>query len=106
MYIAPVSYLIDTGAGVSLLWGGDCDRIRPNDRKLNFVTAHWLVRVDGILINVQGSALIQFLISGMEFEHEFIIADHITAEVILGLDFLEANKCVLDLSKGKTFYTE
>ena len=35
----------------------------------------------------------------MEFNHEFVVADHITAEAILGLDFLEANKCVLDLSK-------
>ena len=35
----------------------------------------------------------------MKFKHEFVIADHITAETILGLDFLEANKCVLDLSK-------
>ena len=37
----------------------------------------------------------------MEFEHEFIIADHSTAKVILGLDYLEANKFVLDLSKEK-----
>ena len=33
----------------------------------------------------------------MEFEHEFIVADHITAEAILGLDILEGNKCVVDL---------
>ena len=65
------------------------------------VTAHRLVGVDGIPISVRGSTLIQFLIGGMEFEHEFIIADHITAEAILGLDFLESNKCVLDLSKEK-----
>ena len=57
--------------------------------------------MDGIPISVRGSALIQFLIGGMEFEHEFIISDHITAEAILGLDFLESNKCVFDLSKEK-----
>ena len=99
MYTAPVSCLIDTGAGVSLLRGGVWDRIRPNNCKPSPVTAHRLVGVDGIPISVQGSALIQFSVSGMVFEHEFIIADHITAEAILGLDFLEANKCVLDLSK-------
>ena len=99
MYTAPVSCLIDTGAGVSLLRGGVWDRIRPNNCKPSPVTAHRLVGVDGILISVRGSALIQFSVSGMVFEHEFIIADHITAEAILGLDFLEANKCVLDFSK-------
>ena len=62
--------------------------------------------MDGIPISVQGSAIIQFSISGMAFEHEFTIADHITAEAIylLGLDFLEANKCVLDLSKENFLY--
>ena len=50
-------------------------------------------------ISVWGSALIQFSVSGMAFHHEFIIVDNITAEAILGLDFLEVSKCVLDLSK-------
>ena len=35
--------------------------------------------------------------NSMEFEHEFIVADHITAEAIIGLDILEGNKCVVDL---------
>ena len=94
-----MSCLIDTGAGVSLLRGDVWDSIRPNNCKPNSVTVHRLVWVDGIPISVRGSALIQLSIGGMEFEHKFIIADHITTEAILGLDFLEANKCVLDLSK-------
>lgn len=88
MYNVPVSFLIDTGAGVSLLQGSVWDKIRPKDHKLRTVTVHRLVGVDGIPIRVRGSAWIQFSIGGMEFDHEFIIADHITAEAILGLDFL------------------
>ena len=30
-----------------------------------------------------------------------MIADGITAEAILGMDFLEANRCVLDLCRGE-----
>ena len=100
MYTAPVSCLIDTGAGVSLLWGGVWDRIRPNNHKLNPVTA-LISGVDNLPISVQGYALIQFSISGMAFELEFIIAYHITAEAILDLDFLEVNKRILDVSKEK-----
>ena len=59
MYTAPVSCLIDTGAGVSLLWGGVWDRIRPNNHKLNPVTA-LISGVDNLPISVQGYALIQF----------------------------------------------
>ena len=53
--------------------------------------------MDGIPISVRGSTSIQFAMNSMEFEHEFVLVDHITAEAILGLDFLEGNKCVVDL---------
>ena len=100
MYNVPVSFLTDTAAGVSLLQGNVLwDKIRSKDHKLTTVTPQRLVGVDAIPIRIQGTTLIQFSIGNMEFKHEFVIADHITAEAILGLDFLEANKCVLDLSK-------
>ena len=35
------------------------------------------------------------------FNQKFVIADGITAEAILGMDFLEANRCVLDLHRGE-----
>ena len=99
MYNVPVSFLINTGAGVSLLQGNVWDKIRSKDHKLTTVTLQRLVGADGIPIRIRGSTLIQFSTGSMEFKHEFVIADHITAEAILGLDFLEANKCMLDLSK-------
>ena len=71
MYNISVSFLIDTG-----------DRMSPNGHKLKTVAVQRLVGMDGIPISVRGSALIQFSISGMKFYHEFIIADHITAEAI------------------------
>ena len=42
----------------------------------------------------------QFMVSSSNM-HEFVIADQITSEAILGLYFLEANKCVLDLANEK-----
>ena len=47
--------------------------------------------------------MIQFSINVIKFKHEFVIADHITTEAILGLDFLESNKCVLDLANEKMY---
>ena len=101
MYNVPVSFLIDTGAGVSLLQGNIWDKIKSDNHKLATVTLQRLVRIDGMPIRVRGSTLIQFSIGSMEFNHKFVVADHTTAEVILGLDYLEANKCVLDLSNKK-----
>ena len=42
----------------------------------------------------------------MTLQHNFIVAEQITAEAIQGLDFLEANKCVLDLAGGKLQITD
>ena len=99
----PVSFLVDIGAGVSLLQGAVWDKIKPQNHKLKTVTVHRLVGVNGIPISVRGSAVIQFSINGIKFKHEFVIADHITTEAILGLDFLESNKCVLDLANEKMY---
>ena len=38
----------------------------------------------------------------LTFKQQFVIADGITPKAILGMDFLEANKCVLDICKGES----
>ena len=97
----PVSFLIDTGAGVCLLKSEVWERVKSEGDTLKPITAHRLVVVDDIPIKVQGSAIIQLIIAGVEFQHKFIIADQITTDAILGIDFLEANKCILNLAKGE-----
>lgn len=59
------------------------------------------MRVDGKPIRIEGSASVPVAIGKATFNHEFIVANEITAEAILGLDFLEAKRCVLDLAGGK-----
>ena len=97
----PVSSLIDTGAGVCLLKSEVWEKVKSKADTIEPITAHRLVGVDGIPIKVQGSATICFTISGVKFQHKFIIADRITADAILGVDFLEANKCILNLAEGE-----
>ena len=74
------------------------DKIKPPDCKLEAKVVHNLVSVDGNPIKVHGSAVIPFTIAGLSFQQEFIIAEQITAHAILGLNFLESNKCVLNLA--------
>ena len=61
------------------------------------VTQH-IVGVDGNPIKVKGSVVVPPSIANLTFKQEFIVAKGITAEGILGLDFLEANKCILNLT--------
>ena len=45
-------------------------------------------------------------IDKVALQHDFIVAEQITAKAILGLDFLEAKKCILDLAGGKMQITD
>ena len=96
-----MSFLVDTGAGVSLLNKNIWDRLKSKENLIVPVASHRLVGVDGAPLNILGSAIIPITIEGMTFKHKFVIAEQITADAILGLDFLEANKCVLNLAEGK-----
>ena len=96
-----VSFLVDTGAGVSLLNKDAWDKLKSKQDTIFPAMSHRLVGVDGAPLNVLGSAIIPITISGLTFKHKFVIAEKITADAILGLDFLEANECVLNLAKGE-----
>ena len=101
IYGCPVSFLVDTGAGVSLLNKEVWSKIKPTVELCELATSHRLVGVDGAPLNILGSAVAPITISGITYKHKFVIAERITADAILGLDFLEANQCVLNLAEGK-----
>ena len=61
----PISFLIDTGAGVSLLKSEVWERVNGNPNTLKPITAHRLVGVDGIPIKVRGSTIAQLTIGGV-----------------------------------------
>ena len=55
--------------------------------------------VNGVPLRVKGTATPQLEISGDQYSIEVIIAD-LRMEAILGIDFLEANQCAIDLPRG------
>ena len=65
------------------------------------MVTHRLVGVDCVPIKVEGFVSALITMGEVTLQHDSIVAEQITAEVILGLDFLEANKCILDLAGGK-----
>ena len=101
VYECPLSFLVDTGAGVSLLCGDIWEKAVPRGSACDYQGACRLVGMDGIPINVCRAASVDVTVEGHTLSHQFIIADHITAKGILGMNFLEKNKCILDLCKGR-----
>ena len=62
MLYAPVSFLVETGSGVSLLNGRIWDRISQKDIRIDAIEYHNLVGVDGHPIQVHGSACLPVLL--------------------------------------------
>ena len=96
-----ISCLVDTVAGVSLLSGDVLDKVGQRSIIVEPVIHQKLVGVDGIPLKVRGASTFPLTIAGLEFQHSLIIADNITADAILRLDFLDSHKCVLDLGQRK-----
>ena len=82
-----MSFLIDTGAGLSLLSKSWWHKIKPAKEKFNPMITHRLVGVDGIPIKVKGIVSVPITIGEMTLQHDFKVAEQIIAEAILGLDF-------------------
>ena len=99
VFETPVSFLVDAAARVSLLREDIWDRVVPESNRMDREVTYRLVGVDGIPIKVRGTVTVEVSLEGLVFNQKFVIADGITAEAILGMDFLEENRCVLDLGR-------
>ena len=94
-----VSFLVDTGAGVSLLNGHVWDQAGLTIVKISPAPHSNLVGVDGHPLQVRGIVMIPLTISSTVFTQAFVIANNKTADGILRMDFLERNKYILDIVK-------
>ena len=58
-----------------------------------------LIGVEGTPLHVCGIAQVQISLGGKCCQSQVVIVSGLTADAILGLDFLEANGCTIDLGK-------
>ena len=79
----PVSFLVDTGAGISLLRGDIWDRAMPENNGMDKEAAYRPVGVDGISIKIRETVSVKVSLEGLVFYQKFVIADGIT-EAIFG----------------------
>ena len=97
----PVSFLVDTGADVTVvrsdIWdgaeGGELDVWKGTER---------LVDASGNLMRVMGTKVASIRLGGEgEFTHPVIVVDKLPMEALLGMDFILQNGCILDPAAGK-----
>ncbi len=94
-----VCFMLDTGAVVSLLSKDVWDRLGHSQTHLTPWTGHKLVGVEGSPIKVSGVATVDVTFAGSMVQGDFLVADSLRAPAILGLDFLERNRCVIDTAR-------
>ena len=71
-----------------------------NDRPVTTVSNQKLVGVEGSPLKVIGSVHLNIVLEQQQFNANFLVADSLTTEAILGRDFLRDNHCVIDVGKS------
>ena len=89
------SFLIDTGAAVTLLSWAVYERC-PSPSELCPLSNQTLVSVNGAPLAARGSIQTSISINGVPLSASVVVVDGLTSEAILGLDFLQRHHCTID----------
>ena len=73
--------------------------MKPSSVELSPWKGRQLVSVEGTPLSVLGSAVLPLYLDHTVFSTQIIVADGLTTEGVLGLDFLESNRCTIDTGR-------
>ena len=100
----PTSFLVDTGAAVTLLRKETWEHV---NRERKAVLEPWaerrLVSVDGSPLSVYGRADVDLTLGNITYHTSVVVVSPLTTEAILGLDFLKHKKVYIDVGNMKLF---
>ncbi|VDI50651.1 Hypothetical predicted protein [Mytilus galloprovincialis] len=98
-------FLVDTGATLSIVSFKLYESLPKHCKVELYETSQNITSANGGLLTLYGKGYFSIQIGKETFKFEALVAD-IKAEGILGLDFLKANKCVLDVVSERLFLGE
>ncbi len=96
----PTTFLVDTGASVSIIKTNVFRKLSPEDQPELYPADASMETADGTPIPCLGKGMFKIIVNGIELEHELWVAD-INLDAILGFDFLDKYKCNLDFDKNE-----
>ena len=92
--------LLDTGAAVTLLRQDVLARVSTPPPELRPWTGATLVSAGGVPLEILGCSCLSLTMGGHTFQTEFVIVSPLTSDAILGIDFLQAQRALIDLDQG------
>ena len=90
---------------MTLLQRGIWDQIKQSEAVLEPWNGQRLVGVEGTPLQVCGTVQVELRLGEETFQPRVVVVDGLTADVILGLDFLEAHSCTVDIRKKTLHFT-
>ena len=100
--VRDISFLLDTGASVSILSKEVFDEIPKEDRPHLQQTDKKLSASNGSIIHTHGIATLTIDVQGMPIQEDFWICN-CDATGILGIPFMEKANVVLDIGRRRVF---
>ena len=100
-------FVLDTGAAVTLLHKDVWDRVAAvRNVPLEPWPGQRLVGMEGTPLQVYGMVQVEFQLADEVFQHHVLVVGGLSAEVILGLDFMEENNCTIELGKTMLYFLD
>ena len=96
----PVTLLLDTGAAFTLLRQDVWNRIATCTSELKPWPGPPLVSAGGTPLTIHGRAHLTLHLGGRNMNTEMVVVSPLTSEAILGIDFLQAQRAIIDLDRG------
>ncbi len=98
LYKTPVTMLVDTGSAVTIvgehIWKRAC-----GDRHIDEAPTSPIVTANGDPLALLGRSEVSLTIGGLVVRYPVLIAKNLVQECILGADFLECFKCIVNIDQ-------
>ncbi len=102
----PTTFVVDTGASITMLDETFWEKANHGECSLEPWTGRRLVGVEGTPLHICGVSNVELKFAGEIFHCPVLVARSLTSNAILGLDFLEANNCTLEMADRKLTFPE
>ena len=95
----PLSMLVDTGSAVTLIHSRVWKKLQPKYGCLE--EAPRVVAANGLPLKILGQVLVDVRVASVHASHRVLVADDISHDCLLGVDFLGANNFTIEVGNNR-----